>query len=375
MPPAPPVAATSAAGDAATAALRQALDRAAELGRQNTQIAGERDRARADLRTETANRLLAQETAVDNGIASAEAEHGAYKSQWAAAQAEADFPKAAEILGRMTEAAARLDRLKGQKEFLAHQRAQAASAPEQNTTPASAATDQLSGYAPHAREWISRNPRFLESDSFRADVIKHHHGALGAGHPEGSAAYYEHIERQVYPERFASGGGGSPTTAQDTPPANSPDQIENGHDGSPQIVIGDKDPNAMPANPNQPNIYRDGLQLGVSADGSPVEIKQEEQVRASGRPGAPGARSVAAPPSRALTRLIGQHQRNGPIHISGEEMDHARSLFWSIEDPNTSETARDIAAKGDIGIAEWYAGYRFSPAGDRYYRKHYGDTG
>jgi hypothetical protein len=326
------------------------------------------------LRTETANRLLAQETAVDNGIAQAESEHGALKGQLPAAQAEGDFHKAADILGRMTEAAARLDRLRGQKEYLANQRSAAANAP-QDLSP-QLASDPLAGYSPEAREWISRNPRYLQDEGFKAQVIRHHHSALGAGHAEGTPAYYEHIERQVYPERFTDAGRGDAphTGGGDTAPPPSPDQTQNGHDAAPGIVIGDRDPNTMSANPNQPTTYRDGLQLGVNADGSPIEIRQEEQVRAPGTPGAPGIRSVAAPPSRALTRLIGQHQRNGPIHISGEEMDHARSLFWSIEDPNTSESAREIAAKGDIGIAEWYAGNRFSPAGERYYRKHYGEA-
>src|ERR1700720_2734639 len=87
-----------------TAALRAALDaanrRAADTQAQNTEL-------QTRLRSETSSRFVAQEAAVDNAIAQAEAEAGTYQRQWSELQAEAKFGEAGEALRKMTEATAR----------------------------------------------------------------------------------------------------------------------------------------------------------------------------------------------------------------------------------------------------------------------------
>jgi hypothetical protein len=121
-------------------------------------VENERDSLRGQLRGETATRFQAQEVAIDNAIAQAETEATTLEGQWSSLQAEGKFDEAGKVTRRMAEVAARLDRYRGQKELVGHERQRSANTPQQ--------TDPLSGYSPAARAWIEKI-RGFEDQAFR----------------------------------------------------------------------------------------------------------------------------------------------------------------------------------------------------------------
>ncbi len=358
-----------------TAALRSALDaanrRAADVQAQNTDL-------QARLRTETSSRFVAQEAAVDNAIAQAEAEAGTYQRQWSTLQAEAKFDEAGEALRRMTEATSRATQARAQKEYLASQRQIAPAQP----------TDPLAGMAPHARDWIGRNPRFQSDEAFRNKVLEKHFEALNAGHPEGSQAYYDRIERAVYPERYPPGRNqveqSAPTTTErpDQTSGQTQGQAESGEGASadnPLSETGEGDveisiePSAadrhtLRAAVNPVTIPANEMRIDQNADGTPiVEVRQEPQTRAVGK-GGPGLSSVAAPPSRNINMGLQRTTGGRPQVLDANEMDTAMRLAEQIQ-PDLLERPN-----AEIEVAKWYALLNSSPSSQRKLKKWYGAT-
>ncbi len=352
-----------------TAALRAALDSAQ---RDNAALRADRDTARVQLRGETANRFQAQETAVDNAMAAAEAEANTLEAQWSTLQAEGKFEEAAKVMRGMTDASARLHDYRRQKEYIGQQRQQAAQQP----------ADPLAQYSPEARSWIGRNPRFLSDGGFKDQVTAAHHAALGAGKAEGSSDYFDHIERAVYPERYAASGGGDEGNTQQRQVQNTggaardegggaddapfSDTGADGNDSAAEPVIQIEDRHTMTVASSPVTIPANEMRIDVNADGSPVTVTQEPQARAVGKPGAGGIQAVAAPPSRALNRALQGAGRTGPITLSADEMDAATRLAEQIEP--------EILGQGQLAVAKWYAAMNALPSANRRRQKWYGSA-
>jgi hypothetical protein len=358
-----------------TAALRAALDaanrRVADTQAQNTDL-------QTRLRSETSNRFVAQEAAVDNAIAQAEAEAGTYQRQWSALQAEAKFDEAGDALRKMTEATARAQQARAQKDWLAGQRQNAQAQPAQQTDP-------LAGYAPHARDWISRNQRFLTDETFKNKVLEKHFEAIGSGKPEGSQAYYDLIERAVYPERYtddqatpqpqssahantqASDGLASQEQSGEGATADSP-LSDTGEDVQVSIEPSAADRHTLRAAVNPVTIPANEMRIDLNADGTPItEIKQEPQTRAVGK-GGPGISSVAAPPSRNINMGLQRTTGGRPQVLDSAEMDTALRLAEQLQ-PDLLERPN-----AEIEVAKWYALLNSSPSAQRKLKKWYGGT-
>jgi hypothetical protein len=353
------------------AALRAALDSAQ---RDNAALRVDRDTARTQLRGETANRFQAQETAVDNAIVAAETEANTLESQWSTLQAEGKFEEAAKAMRRMTDASARLHDYHRQKDYIAQQRQQAAQQ----------SADPLAQYSPEARSWIARNPRFLSDTGFKDQVTAAHHAALGAGKGEGSSDYFDHIERAVYPERYAAANGGdrAADTQQQSRQTQNAGGVTNeeeggsdeapfsdtgadGNDSANEPVIRVEDRHTMTLASSPVTIPANEMRIDVNADGSPITVTQEPQVRAVGKGGS-GIQAVAAPPSRALNRALQGAGRTGPITLSADEMDAATRLAEQIEP--------EILGQGQLAVAKWYAAMNALPSANRRRQKWYGSA-
>lgn len=341
--------------------LRAALDEAnrrassaeAELGTARGQV-GE---LRGQVRNETDRALLAQETAVDNAITAASTEVDTAEGRWAALQQEGNFTDAAKEMRRMTEATARLENLKQQKQYYAGQREQLKQQPAQ----------QGPVYDDRVKAWIDRNPRFNSDPAFKAEVLKSHHAALAAGMAEFSPEYFDHVERKVYPDRYAAQTTEQPAAAQTRQAAAAADGAQTAATDT-EIDTSQIDPNS-PAGDGVDFIIDDDRHTRradpVSNTVHPSEMRSQPenpQRRAAGN--GTSISSVAAPPSRTVAEAARRVSGPGPVRLTSEEMEYASSLAESLEP--------ELARRGPAEIAKWYATLRDSPMAERRRAKWYG---
>ena len=335
--------------------LRAALEAA---NRRAAAAEGTSQELRSRLQSETTSRIANQEIALDRLISQAEETSGALEREWARHQADGKFEEAASVMRRMTENSALAGRYREQKQDLAQIRAQ----PTPSTPP-----DPLASYSPAVRAWIGANPQFLSDGEFKEKALRGHHAALATGVKADTREYFEHVERQTYPERFAEAKAPPPPPPPDpSNPANqeaAPAAFPTGltpenplsqpSEQDVEVVVdhtpADRSTRSMPTQ----QTSRQDLDI---PSGDDIVIDQAPQQRAVGRGGA-GIASVAAPPSRNISVAAARATGGGPISISPQEMEVALSLAEDIEPA--------VAQRGQIEVAKWYAALYGSPAVQR----------
>lgn len=326
--------------------LRAALDAA---NRRALVAEGAVGELRTRLQSETGARIATQDAALTQAITQAEATSAALQRNWAALQADGKFEEAADVMRRMTENSARLDRYQFQKQELEQVRS-SAPAPEAPAAP-SPPEDPLAAYSPAVRAWIGSNPQFLSDQDFRNKALRAHHSALANEIPVDSQKYFEHVEQQVYPDRFKAADPASAPSApaqEAAPAATDENPLSQPAEQEVEVVVDqDRSTRSMPI--TQPSRQ----DIDIPLEDGAVVIDQAPQVRAVGRPGAAGIASVAAPPSRNIAAAAARATGGGPISISPQEMEVAMSLAEDIEPA--------VAQKGPIEVAKWYAAWYGSP--------------
>lgn len=315
--------------------LRAALEAA---NRRASSEATARQRIEGQLRTETGTRFAAQETAVETAIAQAESTASLAKQRWIAQQQAGNFAEAAEAMADMSKAESHLTQLRSEKSWIANQKQQVAQ-------PASA--DPMAQFSLEEREWIDRNPRYLQDPTFQRRVnAAAMHAKDVMGIPERSAKWFEQIERTVYPERFADGG--------QTGNEDSGQQASDFGAGGQQFETDDIDVGPTVAMEQQHNMTVPSVSITPDAPAMRLDQKpQEPQKRAVGRGGG-GIAAVAAPPTR---RIAQASQRaagvNGRIEPTLEEVSTAHALYDAIE-----PMAQD---RSDETVVRWYHALYNSP--------------
>jgi|SRR5579859_1325153 len=321
-----------------TNSLRQALDAAnRQIAETNRRLADVEGRSRIQ---ENVGRFANQLQAVDTAIANAESAEAVAKQKWTTLQQEGNFEAAADALQQMTRAAGELSTLRSQRQYLADQAQQAERQPPQQADP-------LAQYSQQEREWINKNPRYLNDPEFQKNVQA---AALYAERYEGasrnSPEWFEAIERRVYPERFQ----------EEPQPEPEPRQVQRQQ----RETGGEVDD----GNGDQVNIEERPAAATVEVRGEQQQMQngepraEEPQARAVGRGGS--IRQTAAPPSRRIADAAAP-MRNRQISLSPEEFDAAQQLAMSIEP--------DVAAKGPQEIANWYYMMAHHPSHQRTRRK------
>lgn len=228
--------------------------------------------------TEGERRLLAEETAADNAIASAENEATALEGQLASLWSEGKFPEAASLQRKIASAETVIHNEKQRKEYLSYQREQLKG---QRTEHAAKPVpqEQTQQLDPAIQRWIDAHPRFNSDDEYTAAAKSGHYEAVRQKVPVGSAKYFEIVE----------------------------------------LHTGDREPEADP--------YSQGNNGGFGSnqqDQGDMYSVQRPQQRAAG----PGA--LAAAPSRGAP---GGFRPGRPPDLSPEEREVADGIMGHIADP------------------------------------------
>ena len=324
-----------------TATLRAALD---EAQRRTEAERTRRVEAETRLRSETGTRFAAQETAVETALSQAEGNAATLEQRFTALQEEGKFSEAARVMREMGDTTARIAQLKGQKDWFAQQKQQAA-AP---------AADPLDRFNATERDWIARNPRYLDDPNFARKVNAAATYAMEfEGHSKDSPEYWQSIERRV------QGGQQQQTQAE----------VGDGGSAGGQAPAGDAGNGAGGGNDGpleqQHTMSVPVIQPSVDAPVMKINLDpaEERQPRAVGKGGG-GMRAVAAPPSHRIhevsSRLAGASRGIEPTQ---QEYDTAVALYDSIE-PNAQDRSPDT-------VIRWYHALYHSPSHQRTRRRHW----
>lgn len=165
-------------------ALRAALARAtSDADTLRGQVA-ERDRK---ITSETAGRITAEESAVDNAITAKENERDSLKALFAQQNAEGNFVEAADTQYKMAEVAADLRDYGKQKTHFAGAREAAAKTPVVQPAP----VQQI----PAARKaWFDAHPQFFQDKKFEARAMALHADAIAEDIAPDSKEYFAFID-------------------------------------------------------------------------------------------------------------------------------------------------------------------------------------
>lgn len=331
------------------AALRAALDRAASFQRERDAAVRERDQVRGQLRVESGGRLAAQEIAIDNAIAHAETERAGLQRDWANLQAEGKFEEAGAVLAKMTDAAARIAQYRGQKEYVAQQRA---AAPSETEAPTIEAPPPAPVYSAAEQSWIERNPQYLSDPAFKARVDGAYvYATTSLGKARGS----EDAIREV--DRLLGLSAAPPAPATDPAPDNA----------AGNTAAADAPQGAMPrhdtidAGVKLPTIEAPAMRIPTADNGAsqPEDLSAVDErfphQPAIGKGGA-GIRSVAAPPTRDVQNFSNRAAQGRYIEPTADEYELSQLLYQQINgtDPETPEAA-----------VRWYHAAYNSPSAQR----------
>lgn len=346
-------------------ALRRALDEALRLRSQNTQLEQQRDAALMQARGEATSRVAAEETAIDNAIAVTETERNSLQNELTRLQEEGKFGEASAIVAKMTDASARLQTYRQQKEQVAGRREQIASQPAAAPN-GQQQSDPLAGLSERERAWVETNPRYRDDAAFRQRAAAAAGYAINVeGIERDSDDYFDFINQRLNPSAGNGAGSQQPqkngaadggTVLQDPPGPVEP----------PAIRI---DPGAMAGgSPFSSGAAPTRAQMddGSLANETQMVDQMFPQQRAVGN-GGDGIRQVAAPPTRRIFDLARQHSGGRTIDATMEELETARTLARDI-DP-------ELYGRGsDQEIVAWYYNLYNSPSSKRKLRRWYGNA-
>lgn len=289
--------------DVDVSSLRAALARAnSERDSALNQVA-ERDRR---ITTETAGRITAEETAVDNAITAKEAERDRLKGEVARLNAEGLFAEAAEVQYQMSEVAADLRDYGKQKTSLASARENAKAAP---VIQPGAQQPQI----PAARKaWFDSHPQFFTDKKFNARAMALHADAIANDIEVDSADYFRHIDEGFADDGHATGNA----RAARTPVA----------EGGAETEITVDNPRSQPT-------------AVIPANAAP----EKPQARAA------GAGSFAAAPSRRVATPAAERKTT---NLTADQADSAVRLAASLRS--------DLRNPADI--YKWYADLLDTPS-------------
>lgn len=333
--------------DSATA-LRQALEDASRLRRENAALQQTARTATTQMFGEAGARIAAQDSAIDGQIVATEQLQAAAQAEHARLLAEGDFAGASAATARMVDASTRISSLRGQKEQVVLQRANLERTQAQEPAGGNSQQgDPLEGMNDRERDWVSQHPAYLSDPIYRRKAAAAAGYAVNVlGHSRESQEYFEYVNDAV-------GGNAAPAITIRTD-----DNFDQGG--------GDASDVRVPRMP-QPEVPRPVAQNREDDPAMTIETNMVDemypQTRAIGK-GGQGIRNIAAPPSRVIRELNRQHARGGVIEPTLEELDTARRIIADI--------APDIAAQGDEEIIRTYHAWYNAPSSKRKLRRWYG---
>jgi hypothetical protein len=338
------------ADDAATA-LRQALEEASRLRRENAALTQQNRDGRTQLFGEAGARISAQDAAIDGQISAFEQQHAAAQAEHSRLLRDGDFAGASAATAKMVTASSRIETLRTQKDQVAQQRAnlehQQTQPTNQNPPEQDPAFDNATE---RERQWIAEHPAFLADPHFRNRV---NGAAAYAGQTLGldrnSAEYIAEIDRIM-------SHGSAPAMSVPSVDPNDPGADTGASDVTVPRMPQPDVPPAVSVDPNDP----------LSNETRMVD-EMYPQTRAVGNGGA-GIRSVAAPPTRRIQELSRAHAGGRAIEPTLEELDTARTIIPQI-------LGAEGAAMSDEDKIRTYHAWYNSPSSQRKLRRWYGRTG
>ncbi len=312
--------------DAELAELRSQLQRKTEteesLRRQNETLQRERNDAHRRITTEVDQRYVAEEQAIDNGLAAAISDADRLEDVIADLNEKGEFREATKRTRELASAQTRIDGFNWRKQQLqsARERAQAQAA--------HAAQDPLAKYGQPGsptRRWIDAHPQFITDDLYNHNVVGAHKKALRQGMSEGTPAYFEFIEREIgerkaeepavrreAPKTEATGGE---VTSEESPLS----------EASEAEVADAKDPEVEIEEPEQEDSGE------VEVDEQAIRQAQEQAAKQATRRAEPTKKpaktATAAPPSRGSTASTAREPERGRVKLSRDEAEQAISAY------------------------------------------------
>lgn len=320
----------------------------------------ERDEARHRAATETDNRFVAEEQAIENGIAGASAEADRLEQEYARLQQEGEFVEAARKARELASAQNRLDSFTGRKDQLAQAKTQARLRSEAQ------ARDPLAIYGPPGsptRRWIDAHPRFLSDKVYKQRVLLAHEEALASGKSEHSPEYFAAIETDIGERarpQAAAGGRQAPIADADSPLSGAadtrladepePEDIEvAGDDGSVEIDDGTQ---------QETDMYDEAVRQQQEAAVRAAQDRARERAQ-DGRQAKPVVKKPvtggqAAPPSRGAVATP-QGQRTGRMVLTQQEAERALADYPPGEKFKIGNVEHEVKTEADSYRLYWQA--------------------
>ncbi len=161
----------------------------------------ERDTNATRAMSEAEQRYNAQKDSVLSGIAAQKTVAETAEEAYARHAEAGDWKEAAKAQRQMSEAAAKLDRLEAQRDFLETNKDKFTAQPvvqraETRPQPSGDPITQLvKDVLPAERQWLEKRPNFVHDAQYRGRVFTASNFAVNSGFARGSEAYFKEVER------------------------------------------------------------------------------------------------------------------------------------------------------------------------------------
>lgn len=310
--------------DVELAELRAQLQRKTEneeaLRSQNQTLQRERNDAHRRITSEVDQRFIAEESAIENGLAAAMADADRLEDLITDLNEKGEFRESAKRTRELTSAQTRIDGFNWRKQ-------QIQGAKEQATVRAAqAAQDPLARYGEPGsptRRWIDAHPKFLTDDLYNHDVVGAHKKALRQGMNEGTNEYFEFIEREIGERKTAE-------EPKKEPPKKEP-EVEAAAEDSPlseASAVQVEEPNNE-IEVEEPEPEDEGE---VDVDEQAVRDAQAQAQRQTARRAAaerakPTKTASGAPPSRGSMTSNTRNAEPGRLKLTRDEAEQAISAY------------------------------------------------
>lgn len=323
------VAATPAAdvgarvSDAELADLRTQLARKTEteeaLRRQNETLQRERNDAHRRITSELDQRFVAEEQAIENGLLAAMSDADRLEDLITDLNEKGEFRQAAKHTRELASAQTRIDGFNWRKQ-------QIQGAKERATVEAAqAAQDPLGRYgAPGSvtRRWIDAHPRFLTDDLYNHEVVGAHKRALRQGLNEGTADYFEFIEREIGERKAEEKPAEKTPPKKAAEPASETEEEEAPLSEAATTIVADAD-REPEVEVEEPPVEDEGeIEMDELAIRQAQQRADERAARRAAEPKKPTKTAAGAPPSRGSMATAGA-PAPGRVKLTRDEAERA----------------------------------------------------
>lgn len=226
-----------------------------EIKSRDTELAQER-KAKQELGNKLGNevhqRFSAQESAIESAIVAATAEIDGLEKQQTQLMEEGKFGEASKISRLIASAQYKLDAASSQKGQLENYKTKAVADAER------AKNDPMSVYSDPAKNWIRKNPDFLNDKKVNARVMAAHNMAIADDVDVDSTEYFKRLDEAINP----------PTQVSIN--ENTEDNLADNQDTQPKLQVKQA---VAPKSSTAAPVSRGGAQQGGNTNGSGKRIQ------------------------------------------------------------------------------------------------------